>query len=173
MSAPPTFVNLALFMLAAIAEIGGDDERARQLYEASAAVQIPPRTNSPNETLDARLAFQRGDHRAAYEILGSYVDELIGVGNTSGVGLVGLEFINMMVAVDRLDVAARIAGILDTGGMLDVEGPGFEVLVADALARGDADPGARQTRRAVADEALDARSALLSIRRMLDSLLNT
>lgn len=171
-SAPPTYVNWALFMLASIAAIKGDVERAEELYEESISVAVPPRTNSPNETLEARFAFRRGDHRRAFTLLRSYVEELLEVGNMSGVGLISIEFINMLIATDRLREAGTVAGYLDTSGMLDVEGPGFKTLLRDSLATIEADSVATDARIEAAGRSLEAHDGMKMIRNLLDGLLD-
>jgi hypothetical protein len=169
---PPTFLNWTLFLLGSSAAFQGDHERAERLYEESASVEVPARTNSPNETFEARTAFRRGHHARAFEILRSYVDELLEVGNMSGADLVCIEFINMMTAIDRFPDAARILGHLDTTGLLGVEGPGFKIFVADAADKVASNPGATEAREEAAARRLDERHALEYIRDVLDELLD-
>jgi predicted ATPase/DNA-binding SARP family transcriptional activator len=169
---PPTFLNWTLFMLASSAAFRGDHERAEELYEESASVEVPVRTNSPNETLAARTAFRRGHHPRAFQILRSYVDELLAVSNMSGASLVCLEFINMMTTIDRLPEAARILGHLDTTGLLDVEGPGFKMLVHDAADKVASNPESTAARKEAAERTHDERHALNYIRDVLDQLLD-
>lgn len=170
---PPTFLNWTLFLLGSFAAFQGDHERAEELYEESASVELPLRTNSPNETLAARTAFRRGHHSQAFQILRSYVDELLAVGNMSGASLVCLEFINMMTTIDRLQEAARILGHLDTTGLLGVEGPGFKMLVGEAADKVASNPGAAAARKEAAERRLDERHALNYIRDVLGQLLDT
>ncbi len=169
---PPTFLNWTLFLLASSAAFQGDHERAEEFYEEAASVQLPARTNAPNEILAARAAFRRGHHLQAFQILRSIVDELLMVGHLSGASLVCLEFINMMTTIDRLPEAARILGHLDTTGLLGVEGPGFKMLVRDAAGKVAANPAATAARKKAAEQMLDERHALKYIRDVLDQLLH-
>jgi predicted ATPase/DNA-binding SARP family transcriptional activator len=168
---PPTFLNWTFFLLGSFAAFRGDHERAEQLYAEAASVEVPARTNSPNELLEARTAFLRGDRPRAFQILRSYVDELLEVGNLSGASLACIEFINMMATIDRLEDAARILGHLDATGLLGVEGPGFKMLVADAAGKVALDPEAAAARDAAAERRLDEHHALSYIRDVLDELL--
>jgi hypothetical protein len=147
-------------------------QRAERLYEESASVEVPARTNSPNELLEARAAFRRGQHALAFQILRSYVEELLELGHMSGADLACIEFINMMTAIDRLPDAARILGHLDTTGLLGVEGPGFKMLVADAANKVASDPQATAARKEAAERRLDERHALEHIRNVLNELLD-
>jgi predicted ATPase/DNA-binding SARP family transcriptional activator len=169
---PPTFLNWTLFMLASSAAFQGDHERAEVLYDEAASVELSARTNSPNETLAARTAFRRGHHSQAFQILRSYADELLTVGNVSGASLVCLEFINMMTAIDRLPEAAHILGHLDATGLLGVEGPGFKMLVRDAADKVAANPAATAARKQASEQMLDEGHALNYIRDVLGQLLD-
>ena len=169
---PPTFLNWTLFMQASFATFQGDHARAEQFYEELATVEVPIRTNSPNEILEARSAFRRGQHSRAFQILRSYIDEMVEVDNMSGAELLCIEFINMMTAVDRLPEAARILGHLDTTGLLDAEGPGFKLLIADAADTVASDPTARSAREDAAGQERSERDALAYMRDVLDEILD-
>lgn len=169
---PPTFLNWTLFMLGSSAAFQGDQERADALYDEAAAVELPVRTNSPNEILEARAAFRRGLHTQSFQILRSYVDELLEVENMSSASLACIEFINMMRAIDRLSDAAHILGHLDSTGMLGVEGPGFKLLVVDAIADVASSPVASAAHEAAVERQLDERDALVYIRGVLDQLID-
>jgi predicted ATPase/DNA-binding SARP family transcriptional activator/tetratricopeptide (TPR) repeat protein len=166
---PPTFLNWTLFLLGSSAAFQGDHERAERLYEESASVEVPVRTNSPNETFEARTAFRRGHHSRAFQILRSYVDELLEAGNMSGADLVCIEFINMMTTINRLPDAARILGLLDTTGLPPVEAL---LLGADAADKVASNPEATAAREEAAEQRLDERHALEYIRDVLDELLD-
>ena len=125
---PPSFLNWTLYLLGASAAFQGDHELADQYWEASIATAVPPRTNSPLETLSARAAFRQGRRHEAYRILRDYIDELLEVDNMAGTAIVGIEFVNMMTAVGRLIDAGVILGHFDATGLLSVEGPGFKLL---------------------------------------------
>jgi hypothetical protein len=168
---PPTFLNWTLFLLGSFAAFRGDHERAERLYEEAASVEVPARTNSPNELLEARTAFLRGHRSRAFQILRSYVDDLLEVGNLSGASLACIEFVNMMATIGRLPEAARILGHLDTTGLLGVEGPGFKMLVAEAAGKVASTPEAAAARQAAAERRLDEHHALSYVRDVLDELL--
>ncbi len=143
---PPSFLNWTLYLLGASAAFQGDHELADRYWEELTAIELPPRTNSPNETLSARAAFRQGRRHEAFRILRSYIDELLEVDNMAGTAIVGIEFVNMMTAVGRLIDAGVILGHLDATGLLGVEGPGFKVLVTDAVLVVGADPDAAAAR---------------------------
>jgi len=133
---------------------------------------VPPRTNSPNETLSARAAFRQGRRDEAYRILRSYIDELIEVDNMAGVAIVGIEFVNMMTAVGRLIDAGVVLGHFDATGLLGVEGPGFKLLIADAVELVGTDPDATAAREHAAERGLDEGDALAHMRRVLGELVD-
>lgn len=168
---PPTFLNWTLYMQGSFEAFGGNHERAQELYEESAAVRVPVRTNSPNEVLEARSAFRRGQHMRAFQILRSYVDELLEVDNMSGANLVHIEFINMMMTIDRLHDAAHVLGHVDTTGLLDVDGPGFKTLLADAVVKVASNPVATAVRKEAAALNHGERHALTYIRDVMEQLL--
>lgn len=170
-SAPPTLMTWALYMAGAIAEMRGHYEDAETHYRSASSIDIPAGTNSPNETLAARHAFNDGHLERAFSILRSYVDELLDVGNHSGVVLVSIEFVNMTSSLDRMESAATIVGHLRSEGFLRDPETGLAVLIADAALRVDNNP----TTRAIAEQAesqhLDSRDILRVIRATLDDLL--
>jgi len=170
-SAPPTYMNWALYLAGATAAMRGENKRAETLYLAATSIDIPPRTNSPNETLAARQAFNDGHPERAFSILRSYVDELLDVGNHSGVVLVSLEFVNMTSSLDQLESTATIVGHLRSAGFLRDPNTGLAALIADAATRVDNNP----TTRAIAEQAesqdLDPRDTLRVIRDTLDDLI--
>jgi len=149
----------------------GHDEHTETLYLAATSVDVPPPTNSPNETLAARQAFNDGYPERAFSILRSYVDELLDVGNHSGVVLVSLEFVNMTSSLDQMEATATIVGHLRSGGFLSDPTTGLAALIADAAQRVDNNP----TTRAVAEQAesqdLDQRDTLRVVRDALDELI--
>lgn len=68
----------------------------------------------------------------AFRILRSHVEELLRTDYTDIAGNAAVEFINMMVAIDRLPDAARVLGYLATTG--DFGALASRILVADAAA---------------------------------------
>lgn len=170
-SAPPTYLNWASYLAGACAAMQGDDQRAQTLYLAAAAVDVPPRTNTPNETLAARQAFNEGHPDQAFSMLRSYVDELLDAGNHSGVVLVSLEFVTMTNSLGRLESAAIVVGHLRSGGFVRDPNIGLAALIADVALRVDNDP----TTSAIAEQAesqdLNQRDTLRVIRDILDALI--
>ena len=164
---PPSFLNWTLYLLGASAAFQGDLELADRYWEESIATEVPPRTNSPNEVLSARAAFRKGRQREAFRILGAYVDKLVEVDNMAGVAMVGLEFINIMAAIDRLSDAAVVLGHFDATGLLGIEGPGFKLLIEDAVEVVATDPEAMAARENAAADAMDEVEALAHMRRVL------
>lgn len=167
---PPSFLSWTLFLLGASAAFQDDHERADRYWDESMNVEVPPRTNSPNEGLSARAAFRQGRRTEAYRILVGYIDELMEVSNLAGVVMVGIEFVNMMTTVDRLEDAALILGHFDSTGLLESEGPGFNTLIAEAVETVSADPDARAVRADAAARTLDEHDALTAMRRALTDL---
>jgi len=170
---PPTFLNWILYLQGAAAEFRGDGDRAQLLYDEALQIDVPPTTNSPNDVLRARALFRRGQTRQAFVVLREYTSDLLEMGNLSGSTIVAIEFINMMVADQRLDLAATMLGYLDETGLLDVEGPAFRTLVEEASKIVDADPEARARRHQASAEQVDDRAALSIIRGYLDQLITT
>ncbi|MEL6985456.1 MAG: AfsR/SARP family transcriptional regulator, partial [Actinomycetota bacterium] len=171
-SGPPTFLNWALYLQAAAADIGGDPDRAGELYDQALNVEVPPQTNSPNDVLRARTLYRRGRHRQAFAVLRTYSSELLETGNLGGATIVAIEFINLMVAHRRLDLAATVMGYIDSTGLLEVEGPAFRLLVDEASSMIDGDPETTAIRRRSAAEGIDDRRSLQVIRDLLDTLLD-
>jgi hypothetical protein len=167
---PPSFLSWTLFLLGASAAFQDDHELADRYWEESIAVDVPPRTNSPHETLSARAAFRQGRRTESYRILAGYIDELVEVDNMAGVALVGIEFVNMMTAIGRLEDAGIILGHFDATGLLGVEGPGFKVLITEALGLVAADPAASACRTDAAARGLDERDALAHMGQVLAGL---
>ncbi|MGI9612462.1 MAG: AfsR/SARP family transcriptional regulator [Acidimicrobiales bacterium] len=167
---PPSFLNWTLYLLGASAAFRGDHELADRYWDESIVANVPPRTNSPTETLSARSAFRHGRRTDAYRILASYIDELVEDENMAGVAIVGIEFVNMMIALGRLNDAGVILGHFDATGLLAVEGPGFHVLVSDAVDIVAADPDAMATRENSVARCLDERDALTYMRHVLADL---
>ncbi len=157
---PPSYLTWALYLMGASAAFGGDPELADRCWDESIAVHVPPGTNSPNEVLSARADFRRGDHRRAYQQLIDYIDELIEDDNMAGAAMVGIDFVNMMVAVGRLDLAGVIVGHFDSTGLMGVEGPGFKMLIQDAVHEIAGDTEAMRGRERTADEGMDDLGAL-------------
>ena len=170
-SAPPTYMNWALYVAGATAAMRGDDEYAERLYLAATSVDIPPRTNTPNETLAARQAFNEGQPERAFAILHTYVEELLDAGNHSGVLLVGIELANMTDALDLSEPTATIVGHLRSGGFLRDPHSGLAVLIADAARRVDSDATTRAIAGAAESRDLGPGDTLRAIQTILGDLI--
>ena len=168
---PPSFLGWTLYLLGASAAFQGNQDLADRYWDESTAIEVPPRTNSPNETLEARAAFRQGRRSDAYRILGTYIDELLEVDNMAGAAIVGIEFVNMMKAVGRLVDAGVILGHFDATGLLGVEGPGFKLLVTEAVDVVAADPDAAAAREQAAALNHGERHALVYMRETFERLL--
>ncbi len=55
-------VGWTFYLLGASAAFQGDHELADRYWDESIAIEVPPRTNAPNETLSTRAAFRQGRH---------------------------------------------------------------------------------------------------------------
>lgn len=170
---PPSFLNWTLFLQGAVAAFAGSEERTEAYWAEIADVVVPPATNSPIETLAARNEYRQGRPREAARILDRYMDDLLEDDNMAGVGMVGIEYVNMMLGLGRLNEAAELLGHFDTTGLLDVEGPGFRILIEDAIAAVAANPEAAATRAGVALAGdMDERAAIDVMRSGLAELLD-
>ena len=167
---PPSFLNWTLHLLGLSCFFGGDPEGGDRYWDESVAVPVPPKTNSPNETLAARAAFRQGRHRDAYTMLIAYIDELTEFDNMSGAVMVGLAYVNMMTEIDRLGDAAVVLGHFDASGLFSPQGPGFERVMAEPIARVDADDVAAEARRSAASKHLSELDALTTMRSVLAEL---
>lgn len=105
---PPSLLHWALQTLAYSAVFQGRAADSDRYFDEAAGIELPPGTLSANKTSAARSAFRRGDRARAYELLGSYIDELLTTGNVVAAAVVGIEFINMAAALDRPGPAVRV-----------------------------------------------------------------
>ncbi len=163
---PPTLLNWTLMLLGYAAAFRGDRERSEQLFEAAVGVTVPPRTHSPNRTVEARVAWRRGQRARAVGLLRTHVDELLTTGNMQAASLVALELVTMLTTLRRLADAARMLGYLQATRLLDA--PGFAALVADPIAELTADPALGGD--LAGGRALDDRAALAEMRAVLATL---
>jgi len=166
---PPTCLQWALTYLGISASAQGRHHEAAQFYEDAAAVDVPDRTHTLKNPLEARSALRRGDRTRAFELLRSYIDELLSNDNVYVGKFACIEFVGMMVRVDRRPEAAPILGFLESTGSIDVS------LLRSRFA---GDPGestahfeldTEHERRAGRE--LDDRRALTYMRDVLDRLL--
>ena len=130
---PPTYLNWSITHLGFNASFQDQPDRADAYFNQANTIEVPPRTHSPNEPIEARRAFQRGEHLRAFRILRSHVDDMLTTDNIQA-GLVDcIEFVNMMSATDRLTEAARIVAYLETTGLFDA--PAWRTLIAKSTAK--------------------------------------
>jgi DNA segregation ATPase FtsK/SpoIIIE-like protein len=155
---PPTLLHWALQTLAYSASFQGRTEEADELFDEAAAVDVPDRTLSAGDLVQARTLFRRGQRQRAFQTLRSYVQEQLDTDNVIAASVVAIEFITMMAAINRLSEASHILEYLKTAN--DFGALAAETLVADAAAKLTADPetGPR----------LDDRQALAYMRAVLD-----
>jgi predicted ATPase/DNA-binding SARP family transcriptional activator len=117
---PPTCLQWALTYLGISASVQGRHHDAARFYEDAADVDVPNRTHTLKNPLEARAALRRGDQSRAFEILRSYIDELLANDNVYIGKFACIEFVGMMVRVDRRPEAARILGFLESTDSIDV-----------------------------------------------------
>ena len=156
---PPTLLYVTLAMLGYSASFQGRLERADQLFEESARVDVPDRTISINAPVEARAAFRRGRRSRAFRILRTHVVDLLETGYTDNVRLAAGEFVTMMAAMGRLTEAAPVLGYLSTAGDLGTRA--LRTVVDDPAATSEPDRDDRQ---------IDARRALECMRDTLAEL---
>ncbi|HEX8508371.1 MAG TPA: BTAD domain-containing putative transcriptional regulator [Propionibacteriaceae bacterium] len=127
---PPTLLYVTLALLGYSAWLQGKAAVAEQLFDESASIEVPARTSSVNAPAQARKAFKKGRHSQAFRILRSHIQELIETDYADLAKLAAVDFINMMVAIDRFPEASRILAYLTGAG--DFGALAARALVADA-----------------------------------------
>lgn len=105
---PPSYLNWALMVLGFAALFQGRPDRADRYFNEAIAVDLPPRTFSPNQVLEARSAFLRGNRVRAFHLLRSHVDGLLSANNLQAAAVDCVEFVNMMGAIGRHDLAEPV-----------------------------------------------------------------
>lgn len=113
---PPTFLHWTLIMLAYAATFQGNYDQAEKFSAESASVEIPDRTLSVSKPIEARAAFRRGHRTQAFRTLRSYLDDLLERDDLVGAPIAAIEFVHMMVTIDRHSEAACILAYLETTG---------------------------------------------------------
>ena len=166
---PPTALQWALTYLGISASVQGRHHDAAQFYEEATGVDIPDRTHTLKNPLEARAALRRGDRSRAFVLLRSYVDELLANDNVYIGKFACIEFVGMMVRVGRRAEAARVLGFLESSDSIDVS-------VLRSRFAGDAGEIAIDFEQGMEDERklgrdLDDRRALTYMRDVLDRLL--
>ncbi|MCP3989244.1 MAG: AfsR/SARP family transcriptional regulator, partial [Actinomycetia bacterium] len=128
---PPTCLNWSLSLLGMSATIQGRPDEARQAFEECLAVDVPERTHTLKNPLEARAALRRGDQSGAARALLSYVEEVIEQDNVWLVSIAGQEFVDMMIEIDDRDAAATVRSLL---GPTSERGPSSPIDARQALA---------------------------------------
>ena len=167
---PPTCLQWALTYLGISASVQGRHHEALQFYEDAAGVDVPDRTHTLKNPLEARAALRRGDRLRAFEMFRSYIDELLDNDNIYIGTFACIEFVRMMVKVGRPPEAARILGFLESTGAVDVSA--LRSLVADDAGGIAADSRRDTDRQRTAGRDLDDRRALIFMRDVLDRLVD-
>jgi len=167
---PPTLLNWVLFLLGSIASIRSDHPQAADLFSEAANITLPTRTNSPNEALHAATLFRAGDHQDAFILLRNYAAELLELDQLSSFGLLALEFIKMMIAINRLEPAAVSLGHLDAAGLTEGNSAGLGAFIGEETRRIDQDRESRNVRERHRELPFDGRNALEHIRTTLEAL---
>ncbi|MGN9908655.1 BTAD domain-containing putative transcriptional regulator [Phytohabitans sp. LJ34] len=116
---PPTLYNWALMLLGYSAAGQGRHEEAERLFDAAVDVEVPPRTHSPNRTVEARVAFRRGDRPRAFRALRAHVEELLDSDNMQGACVASVEFVSMLARSGRPAEAEPVLAYLRGSGLLD------------------------------------------------------
>jgi predicted ATPase/DNA-binding SARP family transcriptional activator len=165
---PPTLLNWALATLGYSAMFQGDPAQADRYFAESASVDVPDRTLSANKTIEARAAFRRGQRTQAFRILRSYINDLLETDNVVAASVVGIEFINLMVAIDRLPDAARMLAYLKAAN--DFGALASRTLVADAANKIAAGTALASDPEQAPEQQLDDRQALVYMRDVLAEL---
>jgi len=167
---PPTCLQWALTYLGISASVQGRHHDAAEFYEEAAGVDVPDRTHTLKNPLQAREALRRGDRPRAFETLRSYVDELLANDNVFIGKFACIEFVGMMVKVGRRLEAARILGFLESSGALDISILRSRFAGDAGTAAADFEPDTDRERALGRD--LDDRRALTYIRDVLDRLID-
>jgi hypothetical protein len=167
---PPTALQWALTYLGISASVQGRHHEASLFYDDAAAVAVPDRTHTLKNPLEARAALRRGDRSRAFEILRSYIAELLDNDNIYIGKYACTEFITMMVKVDRLPEAARILGFLESTDSLDVSA--LKALVAGDAGTIAAESGRDPNHERRVGRELDDRQALIFMRDVLSQLVD-
>jgi predicted ATPase/DNA-binding SARP family transcriptional activator len=127
---PPTLLHWALQTLGYSASFQGRRDQAERYFDDAAGVNLPKGALSANKAIEARSAFRRGHRTQAFQLLRSYIDELIETDNVVAASVVSIEFINMMAAIDRLPEAAYMIDYLEA--INDFGAMATRTLVAEA-----------------------------------------
>ena len=163
---PPTLQHWALQALAYSASFQGRPAQAEQYFDEAATIDLPEGALSANQLVEARSAFRRGRHSRAFGLLGTYIDEQFEVDNVAVASVVCVEFINMMVAIDRYAEAAHMLAYLAAAN--EFGALASRTLVAEAASKIAAGRG--QAAETTTTHRIDDRQALAYMRDVLGQL---
>ncbi len=168
---PPTCLQWALTYLGISASAQGRHHEAARFYEDAAGIDVPARTHTLKNPLEARAALRRGDRSRAFEMLRSYIDELLANDNVYIGKFACIEFVGMMLRVDRRAEAARILGFLESTDSIELSAlrSRFAGDAGEQIAIDSEHDTAHE--RAIGRD-LDDRRALTYMRDILDRLLD-
>jgi predicted ATPase/DNA-binding SARP family transcriptional activator len=162
---PPTLRYFGLGLQGYAAQYQGRADEAARFFTEASRVELPVGTYRVIQTVEARMAFERGDRTRAFELLREHADELLDTDYTDVARMVAVEFVTIAGELDRLADADRLLSYLDTTG--DFGRLARAHLVADVVRRIEADPSCVRGDR----PPLDAHGALRHVRGVLDELI--
>jgi len=165
---PPTCLSWALAMLGFSASLQGRHGDSWELLAESANVEVPARTHSLRNPLEARAAFRRGNTLQALRRLSAYVEDVIDNDNMYLAGVACGEFIHMMMNIGRQVEAARVLGHLSS---VDSAAAASPDLLADTERRLEIDPDGLLAAERVAGAEMNGRQTLDYIRDVLVQLI--
>ena len=161
---PPTLLNWTLMLHGYGAAFQGDHDRADQLFEQAAQIEVPARTHTPSTAVSARVAFRRGDIQKAYALLLRHVEDLLDTGNMQGVGVAAIELVRMMHHAGKKNEITKLLAYLENSPLL--ESPFFRGLLFEPLAESDAATGPFKSAPEIADD----RAAAEAMEHLLNAL---
>lgn len=161
---PATLLYFAWGLLGYSAQLQGRNQEALRFFDEAGAVAVPRGTYLVHRAVEARVAFEQGDHAGAFRMLRNHVETVLDTDYVDVAVIIAPEFVPMAAAADRLVEAARVLSYLDTMGDFGVRVR--TLLIADAVAGIEGDPEAA----AHVGDGLDGRQALLCMRATLDEL---
>jgi predicted ATPase/DNA-binding SARP family transcriptional activator len=163
---PPTLLHWALQTLGYSASFQGRLDLAERYFDDAARVDLPEGALSANKAIEARSAFRRGNRPQAFQLLRSYIDELVETDNVIAASVVSIEFINMMAAIDRLAEAAQMIEYLEA--VNDFGALAARTLVAEAAQKVAA--RSNTGRPEASKDRIDDRQALAYMHGVLEDL---
>ncbi|MEM7276361.1 MAG: AfsR/SARP family transcriptional regulator, partial [Actinomycetota bacterium] len=118
---PPTLLNFALIMGGYSAVLQGREADGEVLFTEAAAVDTPDRTLGVDQWVEAQSALRRGEPIRAKELLAGHVEILLDSDNLYQARMACVEFVNVMVTLDRHDLARPVLAYLYRPDLLDIE----------------------------------------------------